>query len=101
MTDDGPQNRRFSDIPSTDTQLILYQLGELKVAVSELRSEVRDGFKSHDYRIAALETFRTRVEAREKAEADSGAQINSRWIPIVLGILAFVGVILSIVLTNH
>lgn len=83
----------------SDTKLILYQLGELKSAVSEGFAKIEGRFDRVEDRVSSLERFRERQEERDRADATATQNVNSRWVPIVLGLLAL-GVTIAVALSQ-
>lgn len=102
--------RRLNDAASDDTgsmSLLVYQLGEIKV-------QLRDGFATADRRsenmdlkidlmakaISDLQRFQAATEARSAALAETGNQVNARWVPIGLALMsALVAVIIVLAQT--
>ena len=66
-----------------NSELIIYQLAELKGDLREGFAKLESRFVSVEDRLVHLERFRERVETREKAAADSSTRLDARWIPIL------------------
>ncbi len=101
MSEDVPPRRRGSDLPVNNIELILYQLSEIKAEVREGFQKMEARFDRVEDRLGALERFRERVEERDRAEAQSGSNLNARWVPILLFVgTAMVTVILFLIQQN-
>lgn len=83
MTSEDPLSRQADQI---NLQLLVYQLGELKVLVEKGFDRMEGRFDRAEERITSLERFRERVETREAAEAEASGVVTSRWVPIGLAI---------------
>lgn len=96
--DELPPRRRGQDMPVGNIELILYQLSEIKAEVREGFQKMEGRFDRVEQRIGSLERFRAKVEERDEAAAAASSMVNSRWVPILMGIsMAVVTVILFLV----
>ena len=94
MGDDfGPQQRRQDDTGFQSIELILYQLGELKATVERGFQKMEGRFDRVEDRLSSLERFRERVEERDRADSDTATTVNSRWVPILLGVVTITAMI--------
>lgn len=108
MSAEEPQARRMTDMPTDDTKLILYQLGELKTGLGELKSDVRAGFSQSEARIGhmelrlqSLERTRAADEAAAEAAAKNSTKVSGIWIPILLTVVVIVGGIITALAQSH
>lgn len=88
-------------MPVGNIELILYQLSEIKSEVREGFQKMEGRFDRVEDRIGALERFRARVEQRDEAEAASVSMANSRWVPILIALLSTATIIVLFVIQHH
>lgn len=86
--DDLPHRRRLEDSPLPSADLIIYQLGELKAAMTAGFERIDGRFTDMDKRVGSLERFREREEERARVEAMSSQMLNSRWLPLGLALVS-------------
>lgn len=95
----SPQRRRIEDTGLPPTELILYQLSELKSQFSRLEGdlktqgarfegllresvqEIKTMMRPLEERVGSLERFRDRLEERDRVEAQASQKVRAWWVP--------------------
>ena len=93
-SDDIPPRRRQKDMPVGNIELILYQLSEIKSEVREGFQKMEGRFDRVEDRVGALERFRARQEQADEAAAANTTLINGRWVPLILTLLTLTATVI-------
>jgi hypothetical protein len=100
VTPEDEQRRRSDHMPTPSQELIVYQLGELKVVVERGFERMDGRFDRIEERVISLERFRERIEERDRAAVTSQDDTMANLVKLALAAMTIVGTVLYL-LANH